>query len=90
MLMNGRNVCMGYLDMEEQTIETFGGRDGKYFHTGDLGRRDEHGFLYVCGRIKGKSAVYWNSNNDDDNNKSVPLQIVEELLVADSSATACC
>jgi long-subunit acyl-CoA synthetase (AMP-forming) len=41
MLVHGRDVCMGYLDMEEKTLEAFGGPDGKYLHTGDLATRDD-------------------------------------------------
>jgi len=54
MLVHGRNVCMGYLNMKEKTLQAFGGPEGKYFYSGDLGRRDERGFLHVVGRIKGK------------------------------------
>jgi long-chain acyl-CoA synthetase len=39
----------GYSDMEELNREAF--RDG-YFHTGDLGRLDEEGRLYLTGRKK--------------------------------------
>ena len=53
MLLNGRNVCMGYLDMEEKTKEAFGGPDGTYIRSGDLAKRDEQGYLHVTGRIKG-------------------------------------
>ena len=44
---------MGYLDMKDKTLEAFGGPDGRYYHSGDLVRRDERGFLHVAGRIKG-------------------------------------
>ena len=39
----------GYSDMEELNAEAF--RDG-YFHTGDLGRLDDRGRLYLTGRKK--------------------------------------
>lgn len=47
----GRGVAVtsGYFRNEEKTREMF--RDG-WFHTGDLGRFDEEGFLYLAGRIK--------------------------------------
>jgi len=53
MLIEGRNVCMGYLDMEKETLDAFGGPDGTYLHSGDLVRRDDRGLLHVPGRIKG-------------------------------------
>ncbi|XP_023339812.1 long-chain-fatty-acid--CoA ligase ACSBG2 isoform X2 [Eurytemora carolleeae] len=46
----GRNVCMGYLWDEEKTKELID-EDG-WVHSGDLGRIDEDGFIYVCGRMK--------------------------------------
>jgi len=49
--MNGRNMFMGYLDDEEKTRKTLD-KDG-WLHSGDVGRRDEKGFLCITGRIKG-------------------------------------
>ncbi|KAK7025485.1 catalytic activity protein [Halocaridina rubra] len=46
----GRNICMGYLGMPEKTNETIG--DDGWLYTGDIGRIDEDGFLYITGRIK--------------------------------------
>ena len=46
----GRNIMMGYFKNEEATKEVIDS-DG-WLHTGDKGRIDENGFLYVTGRIK--------------------------------------
>ncbi len=47
----GRGVAVttGYYKNEEKTKEAF--KDG-WFHTGDLGKFDEDGFLYLAGRMK--------------------------------------
>ena len=44
----GSSVMKGYLDDPERTAAVF---DGDWLKTGDLGRIDEDGFLYVDGRI---------------------------------------
>ena len=49
--MYGRHVFMGYLGEEEKTREALDS-DG-WFHSGDVGRKDSDGFLYITGRIKG-------------------------------------
>ncbi|XP_060742771.1 long-chain-fatty-acid--CoA ligase ACSBG1 isoform X1 [Tachysurus vachellii] len=46
----GRNIFMGYLNMEDKTKETLD-EDG-WLHSGDLGKTDEDDFLYITGRIK--------------------------------------
>lgn len=42
-------LCVGYWDKPDDTAEAF--RDG-WFHSGDLVRRDEQGYLFVVDRIK--------------------------------------
>ena len=45
----GPTMMQGYWDNPEATAEAF---DGGWFHSGDLVRQDEEGFLYVVDRTK--------------------------------------
>ncbi|XP_057277217.1 long-chain-fatty-acid--CoA ligase ACSBG2 isoform X2 [Pezoporus wallicus] len=47
---SGRHVFMGYLNMEDKTKEAID--EEGWLHSGDLGKLDAHGFLYITGRIK--------------------------------------
>ena len=47
--VKGHNVMKGYLDRPEATAEAI--RNG-WFHTGDIGRFDEVGYLYIADRVK--------------------------------------
>ncbi len=47
--MRGPNIVSGYFNRPEETAKAF--RDG-WFHTGDLGRVDDAGYLYILGRKK--------------------------------------
>ncbi len=48
-IVRATNVAEGYLKRPEATAEAF--RDG-WFYTGDIGRMDEHGYLYLLDRKK--------------------------------------
>jgi long-chain acyl-CoA synthetase len=49
-VMMGPNVMRGYFNRPQETAAAFDARG--FFRTGDIGRRDEDGHLYITGRLK--------------------------------------
>lgn len=68
-LVKGPNVMLGYYKNEEATKATF---KGDYLKTGDLGKIDEQGYLYICGRAKSVIIT--------KNGKNVYPEELEEML----------
>jgi len=48
--LDGPNIMQGYYHLEEENRKVFDERG--YFRTGDIGREDEDGFLFITGRLK--------------------------------------
>jgi acyl-[acyl-carrier-protein]-phospholipid O-acyltransferase/long-chain-fatty-acid--[acyl-carrier-protein] ligase len=68
--LRGPNIFEGYLDAPEQTAEVL--RDG-WFKTGDIGRFDEDGFLYIEGRLSRFSKI---------GGEMVPHETIEQKIVS--------
>ena len=70
--VKGPNVMMGYYKDEKATADAFT-KDG-YFKTGDYGRFDSDGFLYITGRLKNLIIL--------SNGKNVYPEEIEQSLSA--------
>lgn len=79
-LAKGPNVMLGYYLDEEATNEVI--RDG-WFHTGDLGRLDKDGVLYITGRKKNVIVLKNGKNIYPEEMETVinALPYVDESLV---------
>ncbi|TXS94040.1 AMP-binding protein [Parahaliea maris] len=76
--VRGPLLMKGYKDMPEQTAEAFA---GGWLHTGDVGRLDEDGFLYIVDRTKdmivtGGFNVYPREVEDSLSNHPAVAQVV--------------
>lgn len=80
----GDNIMLGYFNDAEATEAAF--KDG-FFRTGDLGKLDENGFLYITGRLKN---VIVTSNGKNIYPEELETRIgknedIEEVLVVAST-----
>ncbi|PYJ09100.1 MAG: AMP-dependent synthetase [Verrucomicrobia bacterium] len=73
--LKGPNIFEGYLNAPEQTADIL--RDG-WFKTGDIGRFDEDGFLYIEGRLSRFSKI---------GGEMVPHETIEQKILSVLSAT---
>jgi long-chain acyl-CoA synthetase len=71
--MKGPNVMKGYFKLPEQTAAVFDANG--YFRTGDMGRFDDDGFLYITGRIKEQYKL-------ENGKYVVPSPLEEELKLS--------
>ena len=55
-MVYGRLVFMGYLNNEEKTRQALTSEG--WLRSGDIGRIDEDGFLFITGRIKGEETHF--------------------------------
>ncbi|MEM7350776.1 MAG: long-chain fatty acid--CoA ligase [Acidobacteriota bacterium] len=69
-VVHGPNVMVGYHNLPEETAEVIS--ENRDFRTGDLGRLDDDGYLYITGRIKEQYKL--------ENGKYVVPAPLEELL----------
>jgi long-chain acyl-CoA synthetase len=78
--VKGTNVMVGYYGEPEATAEAF---DGEWFKTGDYGKIDDEGFLYMVGRKK-NLIVLSNGKNvspEELEDKLMLIEYVSEVLV---------
>ncbi len=91
---HGPNVMMGYADVAADLAE--GDTQRGVLRTGDLGRLDDEGFLFITGRLKRMAKVFGVRINLDDVERNFPVTAIagdDKLVVfttdsSDESARA--
>jgi long-chain acyl-CoA synthetase len=78
--VKGDIVMLGYYNNKQATSETF---DGEWFKTGDIGRLDKDGFLYISGRKKNLIVLSNRKNVYPEDLESTLLDIpyIKEVVV---------
>ncbi len=87
-VVRGTNVMLGYYKDPEQTREVL--RDG-WFYTGDLGRVDEDGYIYLTGRKKNLIIL---SNGENVSPEEIELKLqdipnLREIVISCEDGTIC-
>lgn len=77
-IVKGPNVMIGYYNNEEETKKAI--RNG-WFYTGDLGKIDENGYLYITGRCK---SVIVTKNGKNIYPEEVEYYLNDNPLIAES------
>ena len=80
-LVKGPNVMLGYYKNEEETKKAI--VDG-WFHTGDLGKVDDDGWLYITGRLK---TVIVTQNGKNIYPEEIEHYLNENPLISESLVT---
>ncbi len=75
--VKGSNVMKGYYKMPKETEEAF---SDEWLRTGDLGRMDEDGYLYITGRLKNLIIL---SNGENISPEEVENSLLSNRLVGE-------
>ncbi len=87
-LVRGENVTSGYINNDEATRELL---KGGWLHTGDLGKIDEDGYLFIIGRSK-NIIILSNGENvspEELESKLYECGEIEETMVFGENDTVC-